>query len=54
MATSYASSNFQRESSDYGEFTPTRYCTCGNQLKVLTSWTNENPGRRFWLYPDNE
>nr|GMC84882.1 zinc finger, GRF-type [Ipomoea batatas] len=23
-------------------------CQCGNQLVIQTSWTNRNPGRRFW------
>ncbi|CAN1121269.1 Uncharacterized protein At4g04775 [Linum perenne] len=25
-----------------------RRCLCGQSLILLTSWTNENPGRRFW------
>ncbi|GJZ24216.1 hypothetical protein Tco_0561675 [Tanacetum coccineum] len=24
-------------------------CHCGAQAVVRTSWTNENPGRRFWV-----
>ncbi|CAN1149612.1 Uncharacterized protein At4g04775 [Linum perenne] len=23
-------------------------CVCGQGIVLLTSWTNENPGRRFW------
>ncbi|XP_031096399.1 uncharacterized protein LOC116000450 [Ipomoea triloba] len=55
MARSSASSNFQREreSIDNGEATPIGECRCGQQLKLITSWTNENPGRRFWLCLDN-
>ncbi|XP_019195432.1 PREDICTED: uncharacterized protein LOC109189132 [Ipomoea nil] len=53
MARSYASSNSQRESSNYGEATLMAECKCENQLKVITSWTNENPGQRFWVCRDN-
>ncbi|XP_021833751.1 uncharacterized protein LOC110773532 [Prunus avium] len=25
-----------------------RICHCGNQCRLTTSWTDNNPGRRFW------
>ncbi|PWA46103.1 zinc finger, GRF-type [Artemisia annua] len=26
-------------------------CFCGNQAAIRTSWTNNNPGQRFWSCP---
>nr|GMC90672.1 uncharacterized protein LOC109193515 [Ipomoea batatas] len=32
----------------YGEERSISYCQCGQRLKVRTSWTDQNPGRRYW------
>ncbi|ONH91110.1 hypothetical protein PRUPE_8G093700 [Prunus persica] len=29
-------------------------CHCGNQCHLTTSWTDNNPGRRFWGCADYE
>ncbi|KAL3643633.1 hypothetical protein CASFOL_014448 [Castilleja foliolosa] len=39
-----------RSSSSYGN-APVR-CHCGIQLELVTSWTDENPGRRFHACPN--
>nr|GME11519.1 protein FAM63B-like [Ipomoea batatas]GME19889.1 protein FAM63B-like [Ipomoea batatas] len=31
-----------------GEEKSISYCQCGQRLKVRTSWTDQNPGRRYW------
>ncbi|XP_031097157.1 uncharacterized protein LOC116001418 [Ipomoea triloba] len=46
---SSSSSNNGNEFYEFGERFPIIHCKCGHQLKIRTSWTNENPGRRFWL-----
>ncbi|KAL8262952.1 hypothetical protein R6Q59_024301 [Mikania micrantha] len=28
------------------------FCECGKEAIILTSWTNRNPGRRFYGCPD--
>ncbi|KAL8201073.1 hypothetical protein R6Q57_012412 [Mikania cordata] len=28
------------------------FCECGKEAIILTSWTNNNPGRRFYGCPD--
>ncbi|XP_019198154.1 PREDICTED: uncharacterized protein LOC109191957 [Ipomoea nil] len=43
-----SSSNTGNEYYEFGERFPILHCRCGHQLKIRTSWTNENPGRRFW------
>ncbi|XP_019155899.1 PREDICTED: uncharacterized protein LOC109181237 [Ipomoea nil] len=51
MANSYSSSsssNHGNEFYEFGERFPIVHCRCGEQLKIRTSWTAENPGRRFW------
>ncbi|XP_031093055.1 uncharacterized protein LOC115997606 [Ipomoea triloba] len=32
----------------FGELIPILHCNCGNELTLQTSWSSENPGRRFW------
>ncbi|KAL3647991.1 hypothetical protein CASFOL_008959 [Castilleja foliolosa] len=40
-----------RSSSSYGNATAVR-CHCGIQLQFVTSWTDDNPGRRFQACPN--
>ncbi|KAL3630978.1 hypothetical protein CASFOL_023962 [Castilleja foliolosa] len=40
-----------RSSSSYGNATAVR-CHCGIQLQLVTSWTDDNPGRRFQACPN--
>ncbi|XP_031090716.1 uncharacterized protein LOC115995711 [Ipomoea triloba] len=47
MEASYGSSSSTRRR-NVGESTD-RVCICGNNLKLCTSWTNQNPGRRYWI-----
>ncbi|KAK6137420.1 hypothetical protein DH2020_028843 [Rehmannia glutinosa] len=30
------------------------YCHCASKVVLKTSWTNNNPGRRFWACPNYE
>nr|GMC47300.1 uncharacterized protein LOC109189132 [Ipomoea batatas] len=45
MEDSYGSSSSTRRRNT-GE-SNVRVCICGNNLKISTSWTNQNPGRRY-------
>nr|GMD37749.1 zinc finger, GRF-type [Ipomoea batatas] len=44
---SSGSSNTRRRY-NFGESMEIRECECGRQLVIRTSWTDRNPGRRFW------
>ncbi|KAL3655892.1 hypothetical protein CASFOL_000288 [Castilleja foliolosa] len=39
-----------RSSSSYGNAAVR--CHCGIQLELVTSWTDDNPGRRFQAFPN--
>nr|GLL44698.1 uncharacterized protein LOC109177281 [Ipomoea trifida] len=46
--TSESSSSSRNQEYIYGELVTIPNCQCGQRLKLQTSWTNENPGRRYW------
>ncbi|XP_031106993.1 uncharacterized protein LOC116011730 [Ipomoea triloba] len=51
MSTRYkgeSSSSSRNHQYIYGELVPIPNCVCGQRLKLQTSWTNDNPGRRYW------
>ncbi|XP_019184342.1 PREDICTED: uncharacterized protein LOC109179290 [Ipomoea nil] len=43
-----SSSSTTRKTYMYGEWISTEVCECGQELSLRTSWTNDNPGRRYW------
>lgn len=43
-----ASAGSQSTRRHYGQAIPTRICNCGITLPLKTSWTDQNPGRRWW------
>ncbi|CAH9095170.1 unnamed protein product [Cuscuta europaea] len=53
MDRSYASNsqNSHGQYYEYGEWILVVYCHCNHKLKLQTSWTKANPGRRFWQCP---
>ncbi|XP_031129330.1 uncharacterized protein LOC116031041 [Ipomoea triloba] len=46
--TSDSSSSSRNQEYIYGELVNIPNCHCGQRLKLQTSWTNDNPGRRYW------
>ncbi|XP_031096991.1 uncharacterized protein LOC116001243 [Ipomoea triloba] len=42
------SSTVRRKCYLYGECISVEVCGCGQEMVLRTSWTNENPGRRYW------
>ena len=42
-----SSSSSNRNSAGLGKGSRNVYCYCGDKMKVRTSWTKTNPGRRF-------
>ncbi|CAH9069248.1 unnamed protein product [Cuscuta europaea] len=52
--TSFVSRNSQREYYIYGEWILITCCHCGHELKLLTTWSSENPGRGFFQCPNYE
>nr|GLL36053.1 uncharacterized protein LOC109179290 [Ipomoea trifida]GLL44974.1 uncharacterized protein LOC109179290 [Ipomoea trifida] len=52
MQAKYSENNYGSSSSNsmfqHGEVISNMRCHCGEVLKLRTSWTNDNPGRRYW------
>ncbi|KAL3639818.1 hypothetical protein CASFOL_014786 [Castilleja foliolosa] len=46
------SNQTSRSSKSYGSDVAGARCHCGIELEVMTSWTDDNPGRRFQGCPN--
>ncbi|KAL3648678.1 hypothetical protein CASFOL_005081 [Castilleja foliolosa] len=46
------SNQISRSSKSYGSDVAGARCHCGIELEVMTSWTDDNPGRRFQSCPN--
>ncbi|KAL3653463.1 hypothetical protein CASFOL_003144 [Castilleja foliolosa] len=46
------SNQTSRSSKSYGSDVAGARCNCGIELEVMTSWTDDNPGRRFQGCPN--
>ncbi|XP_031127765.1 uncharacterized protein LOC116029862 [Ipomoea triloba] len=47
-SNSSRSSTRMRQCYVYREWISIQQCECGQEMGLKTSWTNENPGRRYW------
>ncbi|XP_019160101.1 PREDICTED: uncharacterized protein LOC109156721 [Ipomoea nil] len=43
-----SSSSTSRRRYNFGDSIHSHECQCGNQVVLRMSWTDRNPGRRFW------
>ncbi|VFQ70278.1 unnamed protein product [Cuscuta campestris] len=48
LSSSNYSFNSTRMICDYGEWLEVPTCRCRKEMKILTSWTDKDPGRRMW------
>ncbi|VFQ72152.1 unnamed protein product [Cuscuta campestris] len=48
MAQNSHSFTSYRRICEYGEWLDVPCCKCGKEMKLVTSWTDKNPGRRLW------